>query len=48
MVIVTEDVHAPTHLNWSNPTVAQRLPLELKRTDENLMTKAAQEIKRAH
>ena len=47
MAIVAEDVHASTHLNWSSPIVAQRLPLELKRTDEDLMTKAAQEIKRA-
>lgn len=48
MALVAEDVHAPTHLNWSNPAVAQRLPLELKRTDEDLMTKAAQEIKRVY
>lgn len=48
MKIVAEDIHATTHLNWSSPSVAQKLPLELKRTDEDLMTKAAQEIKRAH
>lgn len=33
-------------LNYSSPTVAQRLPLPLKRTDEELTARAAQEIKR--
>ncbi|MBI4322045.1 MAG: hypothetical protein HY675_26430 [Chloroflexi bacterium] len=33
-------------LNWSNPRVAQRLPLPLKRTDDALIARAAQEIRR--
>lgn len=33
-------------LNWSSPIVAQRLPLPLKRTDDELMARAAQEIRR--
>lgn len=33
-------------LNWSSPTVAQRLPLPFKRTDEELTARAAQEIRR--
>jgi hypothetical protein len=33
-------------LNFSSPTVAQRLPLPLKRTDEELSARSAQEIKR--
>lgn len=43
---VVEDVHATTHLNWSSPSVAQRLPLVLKRTDEQLRERAAQEVRR--
>ena len=35
-----------SQLNWSSPGVAQRLPLELKRTDEELTARAAQEIRR--
>jgi hypothetical protein len=45
MVAVTEDVYAASHLNWSNPSVAQRLPLTLKRTDDELKNRAAQEIR---
>ncbi len=33
-------------LNWSRPAAAQRLPLPLKRTDEELKARAAQEIRR--
>lgn len=45
LVAVATCMHATTHLNWSSPAVAQRLPLELKRTDEELEKKAAQEIR---
>jgi hypothetical protein len=37
---------AAAQLNFSSPTVAQRLMLPLKRTDEELSARAAQEIKR--
>ena len=43
---VAKDVHTATHLNWSSPDVAQWLPLSLKRTDEELKSRAAQEIRR--
>jgi hypothetical protein len=33
-------------LNWSSPRVAQRLPLPLKRTDEELTARSDQEIRR--
>jgi hypothetical protein len=33
-------------LNWSSPSVAQKLPLYAKRIDEDLKTRADQEIKR--
>lgn len=33
-------------LNWSSPAVAQKLPISLKRTDEALTARAAQEIRR--
>ncbi|MDP9411183.1 MAG: hypothetical protein M3R38_23520 [Actinomycetota bacterium] len=46
MAAVVEDVHIATHLNWSSPDVAQWLPLSLKRTDEELKSRAAQEIRR--
>ncbi len=42
---VTKAVYISTHLNYSNPNVAQRLPLELKRTDDELRNRAAQEIR---
>ncbi len=35
-----------TQLNYSSPGVAQRLPLPLKRTDEELQARATQEIRR--
>lgn len=40
------DAHTSSHFNWSNPRVAQRLPIGLKRTDEQLENRTAQEIKR--
>lgn len=43
---IAQDVHSATHLNWSNPRVAQRLPIGLKRTDEELTNRASQEIRR--
>ena len=46
MVQVTKAVYASTHLNFSNPNVAQRLPLELKRTDDELRNRDSQEIRR--
>ncbi|MCH8291841.1 hypothetical protein IH992_12170 [Candidatus Poribacteria bacterium] len=46
MVHVTFAVYASTHLNFSSPNVAQRLPLELKRTDDELKSRASQEIRR--
>ena len=46
MVRVTKAVYASTHLNFSNPNVAQRLPLELKRTDDELKRRDSQEIRR--
>jgi hypothetical protein len=46
MKAVTEYVHATTQLNWSSPRVAQKLPLPLKRTDDELKNRAAQEIRR--
>jgi hypothetical protein len=33
-------------LNWSNPRVAQRMHVALKRTDEELKARAAREIRR--
>ncbi|MYA98216.1 hypothetical protein F4X90_00855 [Candidatus Poribacteria bacterium] len=46
MVQVTKAVYASTHLNFSSPSVAQRLPLELKRTDDELKNRDSQEIRR--
>ncbi len=46
MKAVAEYVHATSQLNWSSPRVAQRLPLSLKRTDDELKNRAAQEIRR--
>lgn len=45
MARVVEAVYACTHLNYSSPNVAQRLPLELKRTDDELVNRASQEIR---
>ena len=46
MVRVTKAVYASTHLNFSSPNVAQKLPLELKRTDDELRSRDSQEIRR--
>lgn len=43
---VASAVFDAAQLNWSSPTIAQRLPVPLKRTDEELRTRAAQEIRR--
>ena len=43
---VTKAVYASTHLNFSKPDVAQGLPLELKRTDDELKKRDSQEIRR--
>ncbi|HYG82670.1 MAG TPA: hypothetical protein VD861_19905 [Pyrinomonadaceae bacterium] len=40
-----EAEHAASQLNWSSPTVAQRLGLPFKRTDEELKARAQQQIK---
>lgn len=40
------DLHQSCHLNWSNPRMAQRLPIEIKRTDEELTSRTAQEVRR--
>lgn len=45
LVAIAEDVYATSHLNWSNPRVAQRLPLTIKRTDDELENRAAQDIR---
>ena len=37
---------AGAQLNWSSPTVAQRLHIALKRTDDELKARAAQEIRK--
>jgi hypothetical protein len=43
---VTNSLAASAHLNWSSPTVAQRLPTPFKRTDEVLQDWATREIRR--
>lgn len=45
MARVARAVYASTHLNFSNPRVAQRLPLELKRTDDELKNRDSQQIR---
>ena len=45
MAQATKAVYTSTHLNYSSPSVAQRLPIELKRTDDELNNRAAQEIR---
>lgn len=42
---VANDVFAAAQLNWSSPQTGQRLPITLKRTDEALQARAAQEIR---
>ena len=43
---VTKAIYASTHLNFSKPDAAQKLPLELKRTDDELESRDSQEIPR--
>lgn len=45
-VDAAQSVFAGAQLNWSSPAVAQRLPLPFKRTDEELVARAAQEVRR--
>jgi hypothetical protein len=44
---VTDSLAASAQLNWSSPGVAQRLPLPFKRTDEELKSRAEEEIRRS-
>jgi len=46
LINVTEAMAIGAQLNWSSPSVAQRLPLVFKRTDDELQIRAAQEIRR--
>jgi len=41
-----EDAFASSQCNWASPSVAQRLPIELKRTDDELKRRLAQEVRR--
>ncbi|MCI0420304.1 MAG: hypothetical protein L0312_13950, partial [Acidobacteria bacterium] len=41
-----EDEFASSQCNWSSPSVAQRLSIELKRTDDELKRRLAQEVRR--
>jgi len=41
-----EDEFDLAQCNWASPAVAQRLPVELKRTDDELSHRMAQEVKR--
>jgi len=41
-----EDEFVMSQCNWASPSVAQRLPIELKRTDDELSHRLAQEVKR--
>ncbi len=46
MTRVARAIYASTHLNFSNPRVAQKLPLELKRTDDELKSRDSQQVRR--
>jgi hypothetical protein len=41
----TDSLGSSAQLNWASPTVAQKLPLPVKRLDEDLISRAAQDIK---
>lgn len=41
-----EAICAAAHLNWDLPTMSQRLPLPVRRTDEELRSREAQQIRR--
>jgi hypothetical protein len=43
---VIEDEFLFSQCNWASPSVAQRLPIELKRTDDELGHRMAQEVRR--
>jgi len=45
MKAVASDVFATAQLNWSSPRVAQRLPVPIRRTDQILEERRAQEIR---
>lgn len=45
MLAVSSDVFAAAQLNWSSPRVAQRLPVSIRRTDQELEARRAQEIR---
>lgn len=45
MMAVASDVFATAQLNWSSPRVAQRLPVPIRRTDQILEERRAQEIR---
>lgn len=42
----TEDEFDLAQCNWASPSVAQRLAVELKRTDDELSHRMAQEVRR--
>ena len=46
MLDVAKVVYAGSHLNWSSPRMAQRLPLVMKQTDDALKSKMSQEVRR--
>ncbi|NPV89969.1 MAG: hypothetical protein HPY50_04240 [Firmicutes bacterium] len=46
VIDIAEALFSSSQLNWSSPSVAQRLPLTLKRTDDELRVRASQEIRR--
>ena len=43
---MVRDVHACSHLNWTSPGIAQRRPLTIKRTDDELQSRASKEVLR--
>ena len=45
MLAVASDAFATAQLNWSSPRVAQRLPVTIRRTDQELEDRRVQEIR---
>jgi hypothetical protein len=43
---IAKDMHSTSHLNFSSPAVAHRLPIFAKRTDDELQNRESQEIRR--
>lgn len=41
---VAQTVYLATHMNWSSPGIAQRLPVVLKQADDGLKRRRAQEV----